>query len=89
MSEKIYGSWEDRLSSRDRLIGVIDREAAALGISPAENDAYKAQLGLGAEAMCETCGHPERHHFDDGAGNVLCRSVDDCTCVHRTADPAA
>jgi len=32
---------------------------------------------------CVACGHLDRYHFDDGHGNVVCRFLADCACVHR------
>lgn len=36
--------------------------------------------------LCEACAHPDRHHFEDGHGNIICRSTADCACVHRVED---
>lgn len=33
--------------------------------------------------LCKACAHPDRHHFADGHGNIICRSTADCACIHR------
>ena len=50
------------------------------------SEAKRELAGLPVEPSgerCGTCGHLDRYHFDDGHGNVVCRFVTDCACVHR------
>lgn len=59
----------------------------APGVPSGEYDVYldPSAPGLTQETSerCTACGHLDRYHFDDGHGNVVCRFLKDCACVHR------